>query len=74
MTESNWQTIKVHYCQRVGHEVSLEAQVIFPSDVMPETPPRILAHRCSFGMECNLEGTPSCVWAGSNPEYDPFKE
>jgi len=74
VSNRKWQTIKVSYCQRVGHEVSLEAEVVYPSDVMPDQPPRIVAHRCSFGLQCNLEGTPSCVWAGTNPDYDPFVE
>lgn len=73
MAEKSWETIKITYCQRIGKEVSLEAQVVYPSNVMPDTPPRILAHRCEYGVECNLEGTPSCVWAGTNPNYDPFE-
>lgn len=74
MTEAMWQTIKVHYCNRVGSEVSFEAQVVLPSDIMPDQPARVVAHRCSFGSQCNLDGTPSCVWAGTNPNYDPFEE
>ncbi|GAB4535822.1 MAG: hypothetical protein Fur0018_26270 [Anaerolineales bacterium] len=74
MSLRRWQTIKVQYCQRVGKEVSLEAEVAYPPDTMPDQPPRIIAHRCSFGLQCNLDGSPSCVWAGTNPNYDPFEE
>jgi len=74
MTEKVWQTIKVHHCVRVNEEVYLEAQVVYPPESMPETPPRILAHRCSYGMECNLIDKPMCVWSGTNPMYDPFEE
>lgn len=73
MAKTAWETIKVSYCTRIGKDVSLEAQVVYPSSVLPDTPPRIIAHRCEYGVECNLEGTPSCVWAGTNPTYDPFE-
>lgn len=73
MAEKTWQTIKISYCQRVGKEVEFEAEVVFPDEIIPDQPPRILAHRCSYGMQCNLESTPSCIWAGNNPTYDPFK-
>jgi hypothetical protein len=69
-----WQTIKVSYCQRAGEEVSFEAEVIYPDELLPDQPPRIIAHRCSHGVACNLEGAPSCVWSGTNPAFDPFKE
>ncbi len=75
MNQKQWQTIKVQYCQRVGKEVSLEAQVVYPGENMPDQPPRIVAHRCSFGLQCNLlNNSPSCIWAGTNPNYDPFSE
>jgi hypothetical protein len=73
MAQRTWQTIKVSYCQRIGKEVSFEAEVIYPDDLMPDQPPRVIAHRCEYGVQCNLEGTPSCIWAGTNPNYDPFE-
>ena len=73
MAQRTWQTIKVSYCQRIGKEVSFEAEVIYPDDLMPDQPPRVIAHRCEYGVRCNLEGTPSCIWAGTNPNYDPFE-
>jgi hypothetical protein len=36
--------------------------------------PRVLAHRCSYSLYCNLDGRPSCLWAGTNPAVDPFTE
>lgn len=74
MTEKIWQTIKVQHCSRAGTEVSLEAQVIYPADQMPDQGPRILAHRCSHGIDCGLLEEHSCVWSGNNPTYDPFAE
>jgi hypothetical protein len=67
-----WQTIKVRYCSHAEAEVGLEAEVIYPSDILPDQPPRIHAHRCSHAFACNLDNRPSCVWAGTNPNFDPF--
>lgn len=72
MTVKSWETIKIQYCHHVNMEVGLEAEVIYPAEWLPDQPPRIQAHRCSHGMACNLDGRASCVWAGTNPAYDPF--
>jgi hypothetical protein len=74
MAVRTWQTIKLHYCDHVKQEVGLEAQVIYPADIMPDQPPRVTAKRCSHGFACNLDDRPSCVWAGTNPSFDPFAE
>jgi hypothetical protein len=74
MTSKAWQTIKVQYCQHAGGEVSLEAEVLYPGEHLPEQGPRIVAHRCSRGVECGLLSEASCVWAGTNPTFDPFQE
>jgi hypothetical protein len=74
MAVKTWQTIKVCYCQHAGTEVGFEVEVIYPSDVIPDTPPRVVSHRCSHSVFCNLDDRPSCIWAGTNPTYDPFAE
>ena len=74
MTERIWQPIKTRYCNHAGCEVALEAQKVYPADHLPDQLPRILAHRCSKSMECVLLQRATCVWAGTNPGYDPFKE
>ena len=74
MSMREWQSVKFCYCQHVGLNVSLEAEVIIPSEILPDQPSRVLSHRCSNGLECNLDGRPSCIWAGTNPAIDPFKE
>ena len=50
MTEKTWETLKVQYCQHVDEKVGLQAQVVYPPDMMPDQPARILAHRCSHGL------------------------
>lgn len=73
MSYRTWQTIKVSYCQRVGKEVEFQAEVVYPEGFQSDQPPRVIAHRCAYGVQCNLEGTPSCIWSGTNPNYDPFE-
>ncbi len=74
MAEKMWQSIQLRYCEHASAQVSLEAQVIYPADILPDQPPQVVAHRCSHAFACNLDDRPSCVWAGTNPAYDPFKE
>lgn len=74
MAEKTWEPIKVQYCHHVKKPVSLEAQVVFPADILPDQPPRIEAHRCSDALACSLNGAPACIWAGTNPTVDPFSE
>jgi hypothetical protein len=72
MAYRSWQTIKICYCDHIGSEVGLEAELVYPAEFLPDDSPRVLSHRCSQGIQCNLSGRPSCVWAGTNPDYDPF--
>ena len=74
MATKSWQTLKVSYCHHVGAEVDLQAELVYPAEWLPDQPPRILVHRCSRGVACNLEGKPACIWAGTNPMIDPFIE
>lgn len=74
MAHQVWQTMKVRFCAHAGCEVNLEAKVVYPADIMPDQPPRVLAHRCSQALTCNLMDKPGCVWAGTNPTFDPFAE
>ena len=74
MSEKTWEIIKVRYCHHVKDEVNFEAQVVYPAEWLPDQPPRVIGHRCSEGLACNQESRASCIWAGTNPTYDPFKE
>jgi hypothetical protein len=74
MATKIWQPIKINFCQHVGTEVALEAEVIYPSDYLNDQAPRMGGHRCSHGLNCNQDGRPSCIWAGTNPLIDPFIE
>jgi hypothetical protein len=74
MAEKNWEPIKISFCHHLGKEVALEAELIYPAEFLPDQNPRVTAHRCSRAVDCNLDGKPSCIWAGTNPAFDPFSE
>ncbi|MCS6908273.1 MAG: hypothetical protein RML93_10385 [Anaerolineales bacterium] len=69
-----WETYKTRFCQHIGCDVRLEAEVVYPAEWLPETPPRIVAHRCSHGIFCNALDRVGCFWSGTNPLVDPFAE
>jgi hypothetical protein len=73
MAERIWETSKLCFCEHVMSEVGLEVEVLYPIDFLPD-PPRVRSHRCSHGMECNRSSKASCIWAGTNPDYDPFRQ
>lgn len=67
-----WKPIKEMHCEKMRQDVVLEAQVVFPANFMPMQSPRVISHRCSMGMQCNSIDKPSCKWAGTLPDFDPF--
>jgi hypothetical protein len=71
MAFRTWQVEKIQYCERVGHEIALENEVVYPAEFLPEQPPRILAHRCSNAVDCNLMDKAACSWCATNPGHDP---
>jgi hypothetical protein len=72
MAEKVWEPIKIHYCDHAGCQVALEGELVYPVEILSDQPPRLLAHRCSHGVECSQLKQAACVWAGTNPNYDPF--
>jgi hypothetical protein len=72
MATKSWESLKIRFCEHADAEVVLEVELVYPPEILPDQPPRILAHRCSHALLCNLDNRPSCVWAGTNPAFDPF--
>jgi hypothetical protein len=72
MAERVWEVTKVCYCEHVKDDVTLESEVLYPIDSLPDSP-RVLAHRCSHGAQCNQMDRAACIWAATNPDYDPFR-
>lgn len=74
MATKTWKTVKTIYCHRLQQEVTLEVLVVYPPETLPEYNPQVIGHRCSDGLACNALEKPACMWAGTNPVYDPFAE
>lgn len=74
MAERTWQTLKVRYCEHAESDVYLQAELIYPAEWLPDCQPRVMAHRCSHGIQCNFNGRASCIWSGTNPTVDLFTE
>ena len=72
MAFRTWQIEKIKYCEHVGHEIALEAEVIYPADELPDSPPRIVAHRCSNAEACNMLDKTTCKWCGTNHDHEPM--
>ena len=72
MAQKIWETSKTCYCEQIKDQVALEVEVLYPVDPLPDAP-RLLSHRCSRGVQCNQFATATCVWAGTNPGFDPFR-
>ena len=73
MSERIWEISKDCFCERLNDRVTLQVERVYPGDPLPDLEPRVLAHRCSHGMLCNQSTRSACVWAGTNPNYDPFR-
>jgi hypothetical protein len=74
MTEKQWESLKTIQCRRAGCDAVLQVELVHPAEFLPDQEARVLAHRCSRGLECSMLGMVACMWAGSNPDYDPFLE
>jgi hypothetical protein len=72
MAERTWHASKIRYCEHVGLEVALETEVVYPAEHLPEQAPRVLAHRCTKAIECNLVDKMACGWSATNPEHYPL--
>jgi hypothetical protein len=73
MAERTWEEFDTCFCQRADMEVSLEVEVIYPSDFLGDIP-RVGDHRCSNSILCNQFSQGTCIYAGTNPDVDPFQD
>ncbi len=71
MAEKIWKTEKTKYCEHVDQEVEIENEVVYPAEILPDQPPRIIARRCSNAIECNMLEKTACALCGTNPDLDP---
>ena len=40
MSTKTWEVLKTCHCQHIDQQVSLEAQVVYPADFLPDPAPR----------------------------------
>ena len=71
MIRKEWKISKIRHCEHAGHRIALETLVVYPSEHMPDQPPRVIASRCSNALECNRLDKMTCAWCGTNPDYKP---
>ena len=50
-------------CVHAGADVEVTTVVVYPSDVLPDQPPRIVNRDCSHLTECNLQDKCACPFA-----------
>ncbi len=50
-------------CVHAGADVEVTTVVVYPSDVLPDQPPRIVDRDCSHLTECNLQDKCACPFA-----------
>lgn len=51
------------YCSHSNSEVELKTTYVYPSDIMPETSPRINHRSCSHYFTCSLQDKSACTFA-----------
>ena len=68
-----WRPVQTKRCERVGQIATLEVQLVYPAESLPDQPARVRARRCSLALRCNQQDRATCVWAGTQPEYDPLR-
>ncbi len=67
-------TLKTMVCDRIGREVSLVEERVYPADIIPDAGSvmyLVKNRKCTCGIDCNVAGF-ACRWSGLNPDYDPF--
>ena len=74
MAEKKWESVQTCFCAHVNMDVNLDVEVIYPADYLDNDVPRLGAHRCSNELLCNQFNQGACIWAGTNPMVDPFKD
>lgn len=51
------------FCAHANCEVVLKTTYVYPSDIMPETAPRINQRTCSHYFTCTLQDKSACTFA-----------
>ncbi len=72
MTRTEWVTVKKQWCHLLGNEAELMEERVYPAEIIPDTEPyRVVSHKCSAAILCNLKGC-ECKWSYTSPTVDRF--
>ena len=56
-------TSSQQFCSHANCKVVLKTTYIYPSDIMPDTGPRIIQRSCSHYFTCSLQDKSACTYA-----------
>ena len=51
------------FCPHAGGEVDIHSTIVYPADIIPDTPPRITQRSCNRYLSCNLVDKSACPMA-----------
>lgn len=72
MANEQWVEVKTQWCEVAQSDVTMMERRVYAAATLPDTEPyRILGHRCSADVICNLLGC-HCRWAYTDPAVDRF--
>ena len=57
------ETTTQRFCSHANCKVELKTTYIYPSDIMPDTGPRINRRSCSHYFSCSLHDKTACTFA-----------
>ncbi len=73
MAKEEWVTVGKKWCDLIQLEAEIKEHRVYPDNIMPDgIPYKVVAHKCSADMDCNMAGVP-CAMAYNNPGTDRFK-
>ena len=72
MAAELWVPFERKHCELIDLDVVLEERRVFPGEQISDMEGyRVLGHRCTADIACNLAGI-QCHWAYTNPTMDQF--
>ncbi len=74
MSSKSWEVIKTCYCQHIDTKSGWKPSWSIRLNGCRTRRRAFLPIVARKAVSCNLDGRPSCVWAGTNPVFDPFIE
>ena len=58
--------IQHKFCTHANCRVTISSTLSFPAEIIPDSPPRIMARNCSHYLDCSLQDKSACTFKISN--------